>query len=686
MSQPTHGAAVQAGEHDMLPGLRASVADSRAKAAATRRRNAETWTPAAVDPVARVLLELPLAHLDRPYDYAVPDTMDAAARPGVRVKVRFAGQEADGFIVERRADTDHTGQLRPLKRVVGTEPVLSPEVAELTGLVAQRWAGTRGDVLRLAVPPRHATTEAEPSPQVPFRGDGALQAALAAWRDHVPGGAFLEHLAGGGAPRAVWSAAPSADWPLLLAHAAAAALSAGRGALMVVPDAADVARVSAALEEVIGSDQFATLVAGLGPAARYREFLQVSRGAARVVVGTRAAAYAPVRDLGLVAIWDDADPVHAEPRAPYPHARDVLLLRAQQQGCAALVGAVARSVEADHLVTTGWAHEIAAPRARVRELVRVEVAGASTLDLDRDPYARASRVPRQAHRAIGAGLERGPVLVQTPRTGYLASLACERCRTPARCADCAGPLHVPSATAAPTCRWCGHTAPAWACPTCHHRGLRAPVLGDARTAEELGRSFPSTRVVVSSGDHVVAEVPDRPALVVATPGAEPVAAGGYAAVLLLDTWVPLARGDLRTEEQALRSWMNAAARVAPGGHVVVVGEAERAVVQALVRWDAPGFARREAAVRAEAHLPPAVRVATITGGPGAVEDALTLLRLPEVAEVLGPVEADDDDVRAVLRVPRHLGPALSEALGELQRVRSARRLDPVRVQVDPATL
>jgi primosomal protein N' (replication factor Y) len=289
------------------------------------------------------------------------------------------------------------------------------------------------------------------------------------------------------------------------------------------------------------------------------------------------------------------------------------------------------------------------------------------------------------HDTIRAALERGPVLVQSPRGGYLPSLACERCRTPARCSVCTGPLALTSTTTPPACRWCGTEEPAWSCQVCGHRGLRAPAPGEGRTAEELGRAFPSTTVISSSGDQVRATVPDRPAIVVATPGAEPVADQGYAAVVLLDTWLPLARADLRAEEEALRRWFDAAGLVAPGGRVVAVGEPHHPALQALLRWDPSGFALREAEARAEAHLPPASRLATITGDPGAVDDALTLLDRPPGLEVLGPVDADDQS-RAVVRVPRAQATVLSAALGELQRIRSARKLDAVRVQVDPPTL
>jgi primosomal protein N' (replication factor Y) len=350
------------------------------------------------------------------------------------------------------------------------------------------------------------------------------------------------------------------------------------------------------------------------------------------------------------------------------------------------VGGFARSVEAEQLLATGWAHELTAPRDALRGLVTVSVTGATDRELERDPLTRASRMPKQVYDAVAAGLDRGPVLLQTPRRGYAPSLACERCRTPARCGLCSGPLAVAGAAAPPACRWCGTAVEAWSCPVCAHRGLRAPVLGERRTAEELGRAFPATPVVASGGDHVVETVVARPAIVVATPGAEPVAEAGYAAVVLLDTWLALARPDLRTDEEALRRWFGAAGLAAPGTSVVAVGDPAHPALQALVRWDPGGFARREAESRAEAHLPPASRLATLTGDPGAVDDALTLLDRPPGTEVLGPVEVADGESRLVVRVPRSHGMALSRALGEVQRLRSARKLDPVRIQVDPVTL
>ena len=154
------GVAPQEGQEQLsLPGL----ARAEARRAKPPKKKPPVQ-PAAVDPVAQVLVDVPLAHLDRPFDYLVPDTMADDAVPGARVKVRFAGQDVDGFVLARAAESAHPGRLMPLRRVVSPEPVLTPEIAALTGEIAARWAGTRSDVLRLAVPPRHATTERKPSP------------------------------------------------------------------------------------------------------------------------------------------------------------------------------------------------------------------------------------------------------------------------------------------------------------------------------------------------------------------------------------------------------------------------------------------------------------------------------------------------------------------------------------------
>ncbi|MPZ94246.1 MAG: primosome assembly protein PriA [Propionibacteriales bacterium] len=637
--------------------------------------------PAAAQPVARVLVDIPLAHLDRPFDYLVKADQSDDARPGARVKVRFAGKEVDGFVLDRVDRSDHEGTLTPLRRVVSPEPVLTPEIARLCRQVAERYAGTTSDVLRLAVPKRHARVEREAAGEVADVAAPAQSGALAA----LTGGAeYLRHLGDGGAPRAVWAACPGVPWTDVLVDAAAATLVGGRSALLVVPDVRDVHRLVAALAASGLGELTVGLTADLGPAPRYRAFLGALRGMARIVVGTRAAVFAPVRRLGLVAVWDDGDDLLAEPRAPYPHAREVLALRAHLEQVALLVGGYARTAEGAALVESGWAQSLEPTRDAVRTgAPRIHVTGETEV----------ARLPAQAFEAARDGLKSGPVLVQVPRGGYLPALACVRCRLPARCGHCHGPLALGRGHRTAACGWCGRAAVRWRCENCEADRFRAPVVGSQRTAEELGRAFPAVPVVSSAGGRVKDTVPDRPALVVSTPGAEPVADGVYAAALILDSWLALTRPGLRTPEESLRRWFNAAALVRPaeaGGRVVVVGDPGVPSLQALVRWDPVGAAERELADRASAHLPPAARLAVVSGPSDAVAGLLPSLELPPGAEVLGPLpverDADGEVSRAVVRVPRDRGAALSVALKHAQATRSAHKQPHLRMQVDPVEL
>ena len=640
-------------------------------------------------PVARVVLDVPLAHLDRPFDYLVPAGMAGAAQPGVRVRARFAGRLVGGFVTERLPASEHPGRLSALARVVSVEPVLSPEVLRLARAVADRYAGTLSDVLRLAVPPRHARVEAQQPPTAPSEPPAPPEAGP--WGSYDGGPALIRALAGGGAPRAVWTALPGPGWPDAVAVAVKGALAGGRGALVVLPDGRDVARVDAALTARLGTGAHVMLTAELGPAERYRRWLAVSRGSVRAVVGTRAAMFAPVHDLGLVMVWDDGDDLHSEPHAPYPHVREVLGLRALGAETAFVLGGFARTTEAAQLVGSGWARPVAAGRAVLRRTApRVLVAG-DDAELAGDPAALSARLPSVAWRTAREGLQRGPVLVQVPRGGYVPSLSCADCRAPARCLACQGPLSSGERRLA--CAWCGQPAVGWECPHCGGTGTRARVVGARRTAEELGRAFPRTPVRTSGRDGVLATVGPEPALVIATPGAEPVAEDGYAAALLLDGWALLTRPDLRAGEEALRRWLAAAALVRPageGGQVVVLAEASSRAVQALVRWDPDGFAELELADRLAARLPPAARMASLIGERPALHRLLEITDLPAGAEVLGPVAAgsgrgaDEALERMIVRVPPASGRALAQALHAAAGVRSAHK-EPgsVRVQVDP---
>lgn len=667
--------------------------------------------PAATAPVARVLPLLTVAHLDRGFDYLVAEDDSAAAQPGVKVRIRFNGKLQDAIVLERLGRSDFSGDLRFIDRVISPYVVYPPAIAQLIESLANRYGGTRPDIIRSAIPPRHARAE-ESDLDAAWESFGEVREPdLSGWEDYIFGRSFVDAVLAGTTSRAAWQLPSGDSWLGALAALATKVALDGGGVLLVVPDQKTVDLLESHLREHLAAKQVAVLTNSLGPQARYRRYLSALTGQARIVLGTRSAAFAPVQNLRLAVVLDDGDDSLVDNKKPYVHAREVLTTRSAVEGCSLIIGGVARTAETQYLVESGWVHDLLPAESTLAGTVpRVVAVGPYGLSLGRDVSGGdPSSIAGSAFQAMRAALDRGEaVLVQSPRKGYIPVLACGNCHAAARCRHCNGPLGLPTSeggrneASAPTCRWCGRIALRFRCADCGGSRLRAIVLGSDRTAEELGKVFPSTRVVVSGGNRIVEELDDKPALVIATPGAEPrISGGAYGAVVLADTGALLNRQDLRATEEALATWGRAAALCRPadnGGAVIVVADPELEPVGFLTRWAFADAAAAELAARRQVGFPPAVHMAAVDGPDAGLDAFSSLVELPANAEILGPVPLGQADPlpgeydaqrfgppqRLLVRTPPGPRSELGRALRRANAQRSARKNDlPMRIQVDP---
>ena len=666
--------------------------------------------------VARVLIDSPLPQLDHLFDYSIPDELVGVALPGVRVRVplRSAGRVADGYLIEvldpsaPAADPgalpgldmgiDFRGALSPLESVVSAAQVLTPDVWELARRVAHRASGNASDIIRLAVPPRQVRVEKAWLVARSAAADGtaektdfdvaATSAAAALGRP-----AFADYPAGtldtavARSARLCVAAVPDlqllpdgqtiGQWALTLAELAVTSLAAGRSAILVVPDYRDQDQLQAALDLLAPAGSVSRVDARQPNPDRYRAFLAALDLAPRIVLGNRSAVYAPAHDLGLIAVFDDGDPLHSEPLSPYVHARDAALVRQSQSGCALVFLGHSRTVEVQRLVELGWLTAVHPAANRHPRVIPTDFQS------EPDQQARAARIPTSAWRAAKEALLHGPVLVQVASPGYAPMLACQSCKKAARCTTCQGPLALASKNSAPSCRWCGALAANWSCTHCEGQTLRVVTLGTGRTAEELGRAFPGARIIVADGDHPLQHLGDAPALVIATRGAEPIPTGGYRAILLLDGERMLARESLRVGEDCLRWWSNAAALAAPGAAVILVGVGGL-VARALNSWQPEMLAASELADRRQLRFPPFVRAASVTGTDDDVAAALADLAGMDGVDVLGPVTTEEPLVRAIVRLPYASGDEVARALKAAIVRNAARRRRPKGASFRPA--
>ncbi|CAN5492417.1 primosomal protein N' [soil metagenome] len=623
--------------------------------------------------IARVLVDAALPQLDRLLDYRVPAHLEGA-EPGVRVSVplRSAGRMAQGYLIERTEQQDYPGPLSNVESVVSQIQVLRPEVWRLARAAADLAAGSANDVLRLAIPPRQVRVEKAWLARDPAGNAAAdpAQFEAPALNGYPAGGlealiAASERIALGVRPGVVQldSGEWTGRWAVTLAEAAARVWIGGSTAILVVPDYRDQEQLAAALAQLLPPEAVARWDARQPNADRYRSLLRAADGPV-VVLGTRSAVYAPAESLGLVAIWNDGDPLLGEPLSPYVHARDAALIRQEQQGGALIFAAHTRSTEVERLIEVSYLTSVTPARFRHPRII-------PSANTDADArLATQARIPSLAWRAATEALKTGPALVQVARPGFAPGLYCANCADPARCRRCAGPLRQRRQGAAPSCTWCGAIEGAWRCPRCEGTVLKPAGAGARRTAEDLGRAFPGTRVIVSDGERPLTTVDERPALVIATRGAEPLAAGGYRAVLLLNGERMVARESLRVGEDVLRWWSDAAALAADDATIVLVGVGG-SLGNALASWSQPDYARSELADRRVLRFPPSVRTATLQGAPDAVAEALR--RLPAAAEQLGITQADGRS-RAIIRFDYAHGAEVAESVrSEIIRQATTRR-------------
>jgi primosomal protein N' (replication factor Y) len=484
-------------------------------------------------------------------------------------------------------------------------------------------------VLERATPPRVAGEEGARLAPGPRTIDPVASAehVLAEYRD---GADLLAAIAERRPSRWLLRPVPEHE-PVSVVEMVAAALAAGRRALVVVPEASPVPGTARAIVDAFG-DRATLLLAG-SRRARFRTWLDVQAGRYDVVVGTRPSIFAPVPDLGLIVIGRESHPALREDRAPYYHVRDVALARGRIAGAVVVLSALAPSSEAAAL-------GLSAVSPRRRTWVPVEVVAPG-------PEGRAPRLVKALGTASRAFL-------YSPLPGYGIAAVCRGCGRPAACADCGGVLRSDEGSV--RCVVCGADG---RCRACGARdfGLRK---GGQERVEEWAERIAHARV------HRLAEgeaprLPDDGEVLVGGPeDVRDFGAGGLELVAILDADLADRRPGLTARERAVTTWFEAIAWARPGGRAIVqASRASDPAIQSLVLGDASRFHRDERRRRADAGFPVGSAVFRVTGGPELADtlsalDPITLLVSSSQGRTVCLLALDPGDVPAFGRAAREL--------------------------------
>ena len=625
---------------------------------------------------AKVVLATPLPQLDRLFEYRISETLLEPVVLGCRVRVPFgrSKQHLDGYVVALADTPEYQGELAELTEVVSAASVLTPEIYSLCRLIADRQAVAIGDVLRLAIADRSVAIEKT------FLADAAISNEIESSDRPKDKGRPSRKPSRRSTilvePRmALVGSQRFPTWVSLFLDRANEILNNGQSSILVVPDFRDQHLLLEAATE-LGVQGIVNYSTELAKSKRYASFLEALSAKPTIVIGSRAAVYAPSHDLGLIAIWDDGDTNHLESNSPYIHSRDVALIRQSQlSNCDLLIAAHSRSAEVQRLVEIKYLFDDSEVFSRPNIAVSQE----------------GLRIDGLAYKTIRDGLLRGPVLVQVGAKGNSVSVFCEKCSSRAICKECNGPLWIES-SGKPKCRWCNAFNLDFKCRDCGGQVLNRGQAGATRTAAELAKTFAPVRVIESTGDVRIEKVDAKPALVIATAGAEPLAKGGYAAVILLDCQNLLARDNLRATEDAVRLWSNAFALLADDGRGVAVGIAG-AFGQKLAFWQQASLAAEELETRRELAFAPAVRLASVTATRDSLDAIKVAISSIDSVRVLGPLASKEPELmRILIRYDYSAGATLASTLkaqvllhgssGVRVNPKNGRASRPIRIKMD----
>ena len=621
---------------------------------------------------ASVLLDTPLPQLDHVFEYRIPESLLGLVLVGSKVSVPLRGgtRFTDAYVTALTHKPEFSGELLFIEKVISGISLLQPETLELARKIADRQAGSAIDVLRLAIPARYvraekaflgtqtyADSELPPKPECPEEfADFSLVAGEKYALKVAP------HLTNNSPGHSV------PNWVQLFVSLAYEQLFLGKSTIAALPDFRDIETVEASLTQAGLAPHFIRVDAKLTGQERYLNYLRSLSTKPLIVIGNRSATLAPAPHLGLLMMWDDGDHNFEEPLAPYAHARDVALVRQSLTDCSLLFAAHTRSLEIQRLVELNYLTE-----AEISSTTQPHVV---LTDAHLEEGETTSRIPSVAWLGAKKALESGPVLVQVASPGFAPSLVCASCRERATCQTCHGPIQLTHKSAVPSCRWCGQLNASWKCSSCANTRYRPVAAGTERTSDEIGRAFPGVKVVVADGNHIVTSVPAEPAVVVSTPGAEPIAQGGYSAILLLDGERLRGREAFRVDEDVLRNWSNTIA-LAKEDATVFVNGAGPSLGAALLSSDQDLWAAHELHERQNFHLPPAVRVVSISGPTETVKSTCDELPSLSSHRVLGPVGMPDGSSRALIFFEYKDGEELAKYLRAVVITSATRSKKPV---------
>ena len=605
--------------------------------------------PAANDlPVASVWVDSGIPTLAEPFSYLIPEKLSSQIHSGSRVQVPFKEKHLEGIVIARSTLTSEARELKSIYKLLGEFPAANEETLELISLTASYWGGSPYDVIRSAIPPRVASAE-----------KGLTRTSPALTSNSIATTTF--HLL------------PAKTDPISALSTLVLASKVNGVKLVIVPTARDLNRLTANLTRA--GVEFTSLDSNLPRADRYRNFLDVSLGNCDLVIGMRGAIFAPIPNLAEIFLHQENSEHYYERRAPYWNTREVAWMRSKLSNTSLHLTGYVPSLEV--------AIDIDAKEITYR-------ANREKISVLAQTSSNGELIPSKIYQQVRKALTVGPVLFLVPAKGYATAISCAKCRNTAIC-ECGGKLSKSNAKSDPTCVLCSKRYENWKCGWCGEARVYLASRGIERFAEEIGRSFPNHLVIQSTANDPRDSVSNEASLVISTPGVEPIAEHGYAAVIILQVDRFLSSSTSNGVERAYSHFFGASALVSDSGVVALVHEDGAPITSALTTWNPATISKREIEQRIALKLPPIAGAVLVLAEStelvrlkSALERAKEEGRAPTSLRVYGPTVNDGAKITLLVEPSEQL--ELVSLLREINKRRAISNKPMLAYRVNPYSL
>ena len=580
--------------------------------------------------IVRVALDVPLPRL---FDYRADDARDADA--GLRVRVPFGNGHKLGVIVEVVEISDQPCEkIKPVECILRDMPPLPADWLALCDFCSRYYQHPLGQVMAFALPPllrrgklprprkvsHDGTPSAKSVPTLLPEQQAAVQAIQAVGRFET----FLLHGVTGSGKTEVYL------------RAIDTALTAGKQALMLVPEIALTPQLEQRVSERFPMAHVVAAHSGVPDAARARGFLDALEGRADIVLGTRLSVFMPLPRLGLIAVDEEHDASFKQQEGLRYSARDVAVFRAKQLDIPIVLGSATPALETFHHALSGRYRLLDLPRRAVAEAPPV----VRTVDTRKEKLQDG--ISAALIQALAARLVRGEQsLVFLNRRGYAPVLACPACGWISRCRRCAANLVVHLADKRLRCHHCGLEAfiPK-ACPDCGNQDIHPFGRGTQRLEAALAARFPEARILRIDRDSASTPKKWRALLAAIHAGEADILIGtqmlakGHdfprlTLVGVVGADAALFAADFRAPERLFSQLMQVGGRSGrhdlPGEVLIQTEHPGHPLYRALAEHDYAAFARAQLDERRAAGFPPFSFQALLSAEAPDIGDALAFL-------------------------------------------------------------